>query len=198
MTQENCTAYEAYRRYYGLMQRLGLERDVPVPVDPVKKHTAFKHKDADYDATALGIYGDPAKWSRVFERRGYGVSLLLADLYVIDCDSEEAVRKIETEVAPSFPDDFGCCPVQETRKGRHYVFLRPAGGCDHYNSHPVTATSCRPTPSNCHQLSPDTSDLSVDNPRFPGKTRPGSNLNGWQIRIVDRQQNCRATIQGKS
>jgi hypothetical protein len=56
---------------------------------------------------------------------------LTCNVYVIDCDSEEAVRKLETEVVPSFPEDFAACPVQKTRTGNQYVFLRPAAGCDH-------------------------------------------------------------------
>jgi hypothetical protein len=59
---------------------------------------------------------------------------MIYDVYVIDCGSEEAVRKLETDVAPSFPEDFAACAVQKTRTGNQYVFLQPVARGGHKSS----------------------------------------------------------------
>lgn len=113
--------------------------NMPMMAKKDSKQPIFKHAaPADYDSRCAQIIheavsGTPQQrdyWERTMEDRA--VNILLHSLYVIDCDSPKAVEWMKTEVIPKFPSDFDTCPLQSTRKGFHYIFLRPEA-CDHFN-----------------------------------------------------------------
>eukprot|EP00798_Chlamydomonas_sp_ICE-L_P008386 gene8386-biopygen12417 len=52
-------------------------------------------------------------------------ALLLDSLCVVDADSDDAVAKIEALQDPDIVHALSVCPIQNTSKGRHYVFIRP-------------------------------------------------------------------------
>eukprot|EP00798_Chlamydomonas_sp_ICE-L_P027318 gene27318-biopygen3153 len=51
--------------------------------------------------------------------------LLLDSLCVVDADSDDAVAKIEALQDPDVVEALSVCPIQQTNKGRHYLFIRP-------------------------------------------------------------------------
>jgi hypothetical protein len=51
--------------------------------------------------------------------------LLLDGVLVVDADDEESVAYLEGKASSGEVPELRDCPVQETRKGRHYVFARP-------------------------------------------------------------------------
>lgn len=51
--------------------------------------------------------------------------LLLDRVCAVDADSEETWRRLENEADAEAKAALSTCPVQETGKGRHYLFLRP-------------------------------------------------------------------------
>jgi phage/plasmid-associated DNA primase len=78
-------------------------------------------------------HSKPGAWNadkaRDFHRRtpehaNWG--MLLDKLVALDADDADAVRCIEALQDPDAAAALAVCPVQETRKGRHYLFLRPA------------------------------------------------------------------------
>lgn len=87
-------------------------------------------------AKCAGIVSDMKEkrdaWVERAERERWNLNLLVDDLYVIDLDTPEAVCHFESEIRPKFSEEFATCPVQQTRKGFHYFFVRPKG-CTHFN-----------------------------------------------------------------
>eukprot|EP00798_Chlamydomonas_sp_ICE-L_P000246 gene246-biopygen2238 len=51
--------------------------------------------------------------------------LLPDSLCVVDADSDDAVAKIEALQDPDVLEALLVCPIQQTNKGRHYLFIRP-------------------------------------------------------------------------
>jgi len=101
---------------------------------PVHKHASphdYDSKAAQLVAEMDGTPAQQAHWNREMSR--YSLNLLLDELYVIDCDSPEAFQWVQDELIRRFPAEFEDCPMQQTRKGMHFIFLRPPG-CDHYFS----------------------------------------------------------------
>ena len=132
MSNPPLSMHKGFCKYFEHFSRNGMP-ELPMPADANKgKAPAFPHKEgSNYDAKALDIYENPEKWGAWFERHGHQLNVLLTDWYVIDCDSPEALKFVEEHLATQFPHDFNNCPMQETRKGMHFVFLRPTN-CDHY------------------------------------------------------------------
>ena len=96
------------------------------------KSPVYRHADGSYDAKCAGVVekvsallSDFDRTSKVVDRESYNLNLLLDDLFVIDLDTPAAVDFFEREIRARFPADFEACPVQKTRKGYHYVFVRP-------------------------------------------------------------------------
>ena len=52
--------------------------------------------------------------------------MLLDGLIAVDCDDEAAVAWVESQEDAETREALSRCAVQETRKGRHYVFYRPS------------------------------------------------------------------------
>jgi phage/plasmid-associated DNA primase len=94
----------------------------------------FKHKgDAEWTWATVDAFVRSNPGHREW-------SLLLDRLCVVDADDTETVAWIEGLGLPELAD----CPVQATRKGRHYFFLRPAwadveGFWDGARQHPTHA-----------------------------------------------------------
>ncbi len=70
-------------------------------------------------------------WSKVEkyrekQPRHISWGLLLDRLCAVDADSQESWHRLEAESSTDAAEALSTCPVQETRKGRHYLFLRPA------------------------------------------------------------------------
>jgi hypothetical protein len=78
------------------------------------KHSQGKHVWTQQDAKKF-IEGHPGHMQ---------YSLLMDSLCVVDADDEETVNWLESLALSKFPD-LSSCPCQATKKGRHYVFLRP-------------------------------------------------------------------------
>ena len=101
-----------------------------------KKNPIDKHANEDYDTKCAEIVGGMRAnrdlWVDRVEREKWNLNLLVDDLYVIDLDTPEAVEYFETTIMPKFEDEFSTCPLQKTRKGFHYFFVRP-NGCTHYS-----------------------------------------------------------------
>lgn len=58
----------------------------------------------------------------------YKLNLLLDDIVVLDMDDEEAMQFFEENLnVGDFKHEFARAPLQKTRKGYHYLFLRPPG-----------------------------------------------------------------------
>ena len=94
---------------------------VPMPLQAGKKRPALRH-------SGKSTYGWPECEAYVRENPGHTEwGLLLDGLCVVDCDSAAAVAAVEALGARDA--DVGAalarCAVQETSKGRHYVFYRP-------------------------------------------------------------------------
>eukprot|EP00798_Chlamydomonas_sp_ICE-L_P009501 gene9501-biopygen8044 len=56
--------------------------------------------------------------------------LLLDSLCVVDADSDDAVAKIEALQDPDVVEALSVCPIQQTNKGRHYLFILAQSGAD--------------------------------------------------------------------
>ena len=89
-----------------------------MPLKPGTKQPLFAHKE-------------PGTWSR--ERREAFMrehpehtwwGLLLDGLAVVDCDDAASVAWVEGQLQT--PEAKGGCAIQATKKGRHYVYLRPS------------------------------------------------------------------------
>ena len=57
-------------------------------------------------------------------------AILLDRLVAVDADNAETVAWLESIPDPDVVAAMSVCPVQETHKGRHYIFLRPAWADD--------------------------------------------------------------------
>ena len=87
-------------------------RIVPVLAYKDKKNPIYSHKlPHDYDAQLAQIVsevdGTPQQkqhWQHKMEK--HNLNLLLDELYVVDCDSDDALKFVQEEVAPKFPSDF--------------------------------------------------------------------------------------------
>lgn len=91
-----------------------VKKTVMMPMKIGVKEPEFCHKNDKWgweDADAyMGAKPDFKNWG-----------LLLDGLCVIDCDDSQAVAWAEGEIG----DLMEGCAVQETKKGKHYMFLRP-------------------------------------------------------------------------
>ena len=94
---------------------------VPMPLQAGKKRPALRH-------SGKATYGWPECEAYVRQNPGHTEwGVLLDGLCVVDCDSAAAVEAVEAlgardaEVGAALAR----CAVQETSKGRHYVFYRP-------------------------------------------------------------------------
>jgi len=110
-------------------------RSLPILATADKKCPIYPHKEG-YDERCATIAAEMRTkrdvWVDRVERNKWNLNLLLDDIYVIDLDTPEAATYFEQHIRPAFADDFERCPMQKTRKGAHYFFLRPEG-CTHFN-----------------------------------------------------------------
>ena len=126
---------DEFIRYYELSQ-VNESRSLPMRATAAQKNPIDKHAYEDYDTKCEEIVADMQSnrdlWVDRVEREQWNLNLLLDDLYVIDLDTTEAVEYFETIIMPKFEQEFATCPLQKTRKGFHYFFVRPEG-CTHFN-----------------------------------------------------------------
>jgi P4 family phage/plasmid primase-like protien len=89
---------------------------------PVKKNTkapCFPHASAPWDERMCAAFATEHP-----EHKHWG--LLLDKLCTVDADDAETVAWIESHEDPAMQDALQKCAIQRTRKGRHYIFYRPA------------------------------------------------------------------------
>jgi len=126
---------DEFIRYYELAQING-SRSLPMRATAAQKNPIDKHANEDYDTKCAALVEDMKNnrdlWVDRVEREQWNLNLLVDDLYVIDLDTPESVEYFETTIKPKFEDEFSTCPLQKTRKGFHYFFVRPTG-CTHFN-----------------------------------------------------------------
>jgi hypothetical protein len=126
---------DEFIRYHDLAQING-SRSYPMRATAAQKNPIDKHAHVDYDTKCEEIVGGMRSnrdlWVDRVERDNWNLNLLLDDLYVIDLDTPEAVEYFETTIMPKFEEEFASCPLQKTRKGFHYFFVRPTD-CTHFN-----------------------------------------------------------------
>lgn len=126
---------DEFIRYHDLAQING-SRSFPMRATAARKNPIDKHAHVDYDTKCKeivdGMRSNRDLWINRVERENWNLNLLLADLYVIDLDTPEAVQYFETTIMPKFEEEFASCPLQKTRKGFHYFFVRPTE-CTHFN-----------------------------------------------------------------
>jgi hypothetical protein len=90
--------------------------DVLMPLAAAGKRPCYSHKGGRwtwerYDESTSSARG---------EREERDVGILLRSLCAVDFDSESVAEEYEA----SFPE-LGRAPMERTRQGRHYVFVRP-------------------------------------------------------------------------
>jgi hypothetical protein len=126
---------DEFIRYYELAQ-VNKSRSLPMRATAAQKNPIDKHANEDYDShcaeIVAGMKSKRDLWIDRVERENWNLNLLVDDLYVIDLDTPEAVHYFETTIKPKFEDEFSTCPLQTTRKGFHYFFVRPTR-CKHFN-----------------------------------------------------------------
>jgi hypothetical protein len=126
---------DEFIRYYDLAKANG-SRTLPMRATADKKNPIDKHANEDYDTKCAAMIEDMknnhAIWVDRVKREKWNLNLLIDDLYVIDLDTPEAVDHFDREIKPKFEEEFATCPLQKTRKGFHYFFVRPEG-CTHFN-----------------------------------------------------------------
>jgi len=126
---------DEFIRYYEIAQ-VNKSRSLPMRATAAQKNPIDKHAFEDYDSKCVQLVADMKSnrelWVDRVEREQWNLNLLVDDLYVIDLDTPEAVHYFETTIKPMFEDEFSTCPLQKTRKGFHYFFVRPTG-CTHFN-----------------------------------------------------------------
>ena len=131
---------DEFIRYYRLAKYNG-SRSIPIrSLPPPKPKTPFdRHKEVDYDLECeriiAGMRNDRWWWAHKIWSSGVRMNILLDDLYAIDLDGPDAVELFETVLRPAFPKEFEDCPLQETTKGTHYIFVRPTN-CTHFYKSP--------------------------------------------------------------
>jgi hypothetical protein len=126
---------DEFIRYYEIA-KINKSRSLPMRATADKKNPIDKHANEDYDTkcaeTVASMQSHRDMWVDRVERENWNLNLLVDDLYVIDLDTPEAVQYFQTTIMPKFEDEFSTCPLQKTRKGFHYFFVRPEG-CTHFN-----------------------------------------------------------------
>jgi hypothetical protein len=126
---------DEFIRYFDLAKANG-SRSLPMRATADKKNPIDKHANEDYDTKCAeivaGMQCHRDMWVDRVQRENWNLNLLVDDLYVIDLDTPEAVQYFQTTIIPKFEDEFSTCPLQKTRKGFHYFFVRPEG-CAHFN-----------------------------------------------------------------
>ena len=138
---DDLTIYEmsanAWVRYFNRLQTMNLNGDVPMfarrKTDGGKggKDPVYPHKNGQYDQKVFDLHskltGSDEEKTAVtewLEACGHSnLNLLVENLYILDADDPDALEEVE-KWAEEFPDDFGNCPMQKTRKGQHWWFLR--------------------------------------------------------------------------
>ena len=122
-------------RYYELAQKNG-SRSYPIRASATKKQPIDKHAVEGYDVVCGNMVRDMkqngARWAEMASRAEWNMNLLIDDLYIIDLDTAEAIEFFDTSIRPNFEEELSTCPLQKTKKGFHYFFVRPKG-CKHYN-----------------------------------------------------------------
>eukprot|EP00966_Prymnesium_polylepis_P261667 6044572-Prymnesium_polylepis.1 len=126
---------DEFIRYYDLA-KANASRSLPMRATADKKNPIDKHANEDYDSKCTAMIEDMKNnrgiWVDRAKREKWNLNLLVDDLYVIDLDTLEAVEHFDRYIKPKFEEEFATCPLQKTRKGFHYFFVRPEG-CTHFN-----------------------------------------------------------------
>ena len=98
--------------------RLAVGTSEMMPLAPGKKQPMHKHSSGNVwsqERATQFAQDNP-------EHKEWG--LLLDTICVVDADDEAAVAQLEQLATSSVPE-LSYCPCQQTRKGMHYMFLRP-------------------------------------------------------------------------
>jgi hypothetical protein len=125
--------YEEFLRLYDLAIANN-SHSLPIFATAGEKRPIQPHKEGYDDVCAEQARDMRARrdfWIDRIDREKWNLNLLLDELYVIDLDTPEAVAYFEEHLRPQF-SEFETCPVQRTRKGYHFFFLRPVA-CKHTN-----------------------------------------------------------------
>jgi hypothetical protein len=95
-------------------------RDVLIPLHPKKKQPLYPHKGGTWSWAEFDAFFASAAASDGDEQKEETYGILLREICAIDFDDDA--------LAEAFEAEFPCmaeAPMETTRKGRHYLFLRP-------------------------------------------------------------------------